>query len=641
MKSPNGLGWRSAWPFVFVACFGGILAVSYDWRHPLNLGGLDASERWLADVSSTAQTQAGPQIDRPSALNGPGESITNPIRAITSLPAMRVPDHLDADPPLASSHDFTSAWLTSKSESALNQSSPPYSPMGWQVDRFGSNPAATTVGSAATWIGPSGGSWNEPTFWDPTTVPNGAGNLADFKPSVANATAMVTIMDVPGGATLGTLTLGGSAAQGWTVSLSAPLIMDNNGTGAVISNINPATGSYRLLVSGSQSLVLADNLSIINSGGSTSVDGSINVTAKITGTGNLTISNLSNNIAAGQILIGGPAPSNFFGSTTITGGAVVFQGNSAFGVAGNQIILGSSGGGSVSLIGLGGSSNLQNPIIVAGGTGGTTTLGSTFPSPFSTSLFSGSLVLNGNVSLFNDSTFNSLIFLNTISGVGGITKIGMGDTFLSGNNSFTGATIIDQGLLQVTSTNALGGTASITVNSGGTLLFSGASTNRINDHAEIILNGNGSVGAQLFTNGNSEHGLTNNEPGMGSVTLQSSSIIDLAAGASIIAFDNSSGQTWNSLSTLSIYNWSGTPITGNGTDQLYIGSDITGLTALQLQQIIFYSDDGFTFLGKGGWGTDLDGEVVPILVPEPATWVGAALALAAVGITRWRKKITG
>src|SRR5205823_848705 len=128
----------------------------------------------------------------------------------------------------------------------------------------------------------------------------------------------------------------------------------------------------------------------------------------------------------GQILIGGAAPSNFFGSTTITSGAVVFQGNSAFGVAGNQITLGSSGGGSASLIGLG-NSNLQNPIIIAGGTGGTTTLGSTFPSPFSTSLFSGSLVLNGNVSLLNDSTFNSVIFLNTISGVGGIKKIGMGE----------------------------------------------------------------------------------------------------------------------------------------------------------------------------------------------------------------------
>ena len=55
---------------------------------------------------------------------------------------------------------------------------------------------------------------------------------------------------------------------------------------------------------------------------------------------------VSNNIDAGRILIGGAAPSTFFGSTTITGGAVVFQGNTAFGVPGNQITLGSSGGGS-------------------------------------------------------------------------------------------------------------------------------------------------------------------------------------------------------------------------------------------------------------------------------------------------------
>jgi autotransporter-associated beta strand protein len=498
-----------------------------------------------------------------------------------------------------------------------------------------SSPAIPTT--AATWIGPSGGPWSQSTFWDPAAVPNGVGALADFKPSVPNATTMVTVMDVSGGATLGTLTLGGSAAHSWTVSLFQPLTMDNSGSGAVISNINPDTGSHRLLVSGSQSLVLADNLSIINSGGSTSVDGSINITAKITGTGNLTISNVSNNINAGQILIGGASASTFFGSTTITSGAVVFQGNAAFGAAGNQITLGSNGGGSASLIGLGNNSNLQNPVIVAGGTGGTTTLGSIFTSPFSSSLFSGPLVLNGNVSLFNDSTFNSVIYVNTISGVGGITKIGMGDSFLSGNNSFAGATIVNQGLLQVTSTNALGGTASISVNSGGTLVFVGSSTNRINDHAEIILNGNGSAGAQLFTNGNSEHGTTNNKPGMGPLTLQSNSIIDLSGGASVLAFDTSSGQTWNPLSSLSIYNYSGALITGNGTDQLYIGSDVTGLTALQLQQISFYSDEGLTFIGKGGWGLDLDGEVVPVAVPEAATWISAALALGAGAFTQRRK----
>jgi hypothetical protein len=62
------------------------------------------------------------------------------------------------------------------------------------------------------------------------------------------------------------------------------------------------------------------------------------------------------------------------------------------------------------------------------------------------------------------------------------------------------------------------------------------------------------------------------------------------------------------------------------------------LTPLQLTQISFYSDSGTTFLGAGFWGSDLDGEVVP--VPEPGTWIGAALALVAIGFTQ-RKRLRG
>jgi hypothetical protein len=97
--------------------------------------------------------------------------------------------------------------------------------------------------------------------------------------------------------------------------------------------------------------------------------------------------------------------------------------------------------------------------------------------------------------------------------------------------------------------------------------------------------------------------------------------------------------SWNG--TLSIYNWSGTLLSGNGTDQLYFGTDATGLTPTQLLQIRFYSDSGSTFLGFGSWPTDLDGEVIPLAaVPEPSTWIGAALALAAIGFTQ-RKKLRG
>jgi hypothetical protein len=124
---------------------------------------------------------------------------------------------------------------------------------------------------------------------------------------------------------------------------------------------------------------------------------------------------------------------------------------------------------------------------------------------------------------------------------------------------------------------------------------------------------------------------------MGAVTLSSNSVIDLGGGASVIAFANSSAQTWTG--TLSIYNWSGTPGAGNGTDQLYFGTDATGLTAEQLGQIAFYSDSGTTFLGWAGYANDLDGEVAP--VPEPSTWFATALALGALGFTQRRRMWKG
>jgi hypothetical protein len=76
-------------------------------------------------------------------------------------------------------------------------------------------------------------------------------------------------------------------------------------------------------------------------------------------------------------------------------------------------------------------------------------------------------------------------------------------------------------------------------------------------------------------------------------------------------------------------------VAGKGTDQLYFGTDSTGLTLPQLSQISFYSDSGTTFLGTGGFTIGMDGELGP--VPEPSTWVAAALAFGYIGFTQRRR----
>lgn len=242
----------------------------------------------------------------------------------------------------------------------------------------------------------------------------------------------------------------------------------------------------------------------------------------------------------------------------------------------------------------------------------------------------GGLSLNSNLAITNSSQQGGVVTISAPIADGAnshsVAVAGPGTTIFSTANSYSGTTTINSGTLQVAAHGGLGSTSGVTVNAG-TLLFSNSSTtDRINDSATISLNG-----GTINTAGLSEHGASNNTPGMGALTLASNSIIDLANGASIIAFAPSGGQTW--AGTLSIYNWTGTPGVGGGTDQLYFGNDASGLNSTQLSQIVFYSDSGTTPLGMGMILSN--GEVTP--VPEPGTWAAAALALGAVALTQRRR----
>jgi fibronectin-binding autotransporter adhesin len=345
------------------------------------------------------------------------------------------------------------------------------------------------------------------------------------------------------------------------------------------------------------------------------------------------------------------------GSTLATGGGVVKDGSGTLilqgttntytgtdasnlnNTAGTKIgggILGIYGDGS---LGLAPTNAANNVYFIAPGTNtNTDSIGPTLRAQVDNITLAATRNVNiasGITARFDSNGFDLEIDGN-INGAGNLNKVGPGALILTNANSYTGTTTVSAGQLLVTADNSLGGTSGITVNSGGTLFLANPGTNSINDNATMGLNG-----GTFVTGGMSEHGAANNDFGIGPLTLQSSSIIDLGNGSSILAFANSALLTGDWNGTLSIYNWSGTAINGNGTDQLYFGNNALGLTPSQLAQISFYSDNGSTFLGVGAWGIDLDGEVVPLTaVPEPSTWIGAALALGAVGFTQ-RRKVRG
>jgi hypothetical protein len=179
------------------------------------------------------------------------------------------------------------------------------------------------------------------------------------------------------------------------------------------------------------------------------------------------------------------------------------------------------------------------------------------------------------------------------------------------------------------------------VNKGGTLLM--GANNQINQAVfpPIKLGGITGTGTAKLDAGGFSQG-TGGTPaipnsgtiGLGALTLNSSSIIDLT-GTSVLHFSKSSA-AWTG--TLSIYDWTGTPVTGGGLEQILFGGDATGLGPTQLTQISFYSDQGTTLLSN----TALilaDGEIIPgAPVPEPSTWFAAALTLGAIGYSQ-RKRV--
>ena len=222
----------------------------------------------------------------------------------------------------------------------------------------------------------------------------------------------------------------------------------------------------------------------------------------------------------------------------------------------------------------------------------------------------GVLTLNGTTLSVGSGTFAGS--LQNGASAGSFTKTGTGTLLLTGANTFTGTTSITGGTLTAGSAGALGGTASITVNNGGTLLLAGTG-DRIGNAAGLTLGGG------IFNTG----GLSET---VGALTLSASSTIDFGSGASVLNF--SAGSTFTSGQTLAIINWSGSTV-GGGSDQLIFGQDMAGT----LGQISFTGFGGAREINLGGGQF----EIVPI--PEPTTLLGALGLLGLVGF-RERRRLT-
>jgi len=190
---------------------------------------------------------------------------------------------------------------------------------------------------------------NDAGNWSPAAVPDGAGVTVNYS-GAANTTV---ILNTLGGFSVGTVSTGGSDNVQWNLSVTTSLTLNEDGAGsgyATINDSNTSTGNFNQLLFGQTAgnITLADDLLITNTGASTVANGSISIRNPITGTGNVTFSNVAHSVTDASTFAGGirlqtTSANTFTGSVPVEKGAVVFANSTAFGNSANTITLGRSG----------------------------------------------------------------------------------------------------------------------------------------------------------------------------------------------------------------------------------------------------------------------------------------------------------
>ena len=384
--------------------------------------------------------------------------------------------------------------------------------------------------------------------------------------------------------TISSTTSGG----GLTKDGPGKLILTGTNTYSGATNIN---GGTLQLGNGGTGGSLANTVVTIGSGANFTINQSDTVTqgteitsAGLTGAGSFTQAGTGTTVFT--------VNNNYSGGTFITNGTLKMQGGMAALPTNGALQLDFSG-----IFDLNGTS--QGGVGALNGSGGTI---------LNNGLVASTLTIgNGGV----NGTYTGTIAngTNTLA----LTKTGAGTQILLGTNTYTGATQVDGGTLLVNG-NDSAATGAVSVNNAGTILggigtIGGAVT--VNTLANITGGTNGAIGtltmsSTLTFTGSSTFLVDIN--GTTSDRLNIGGLLDLTGLGDVINFNQLATPTAASY-TLATY--TGVLGTFNITGNLPAGYTLVYLP------------------------TELDLVMTPI--PEPGTWIGAALALLAVGYTQRKR----
>jgi autotransporter-associated beta strand protein len=322
--------------------------------------------------------------------------------------------------------------------------------------------------------------------------------------------------------------------------------------------------------------------------------------------------------------------------------------------------------GSVGLTKLGASIlTLSGANIYTGGTtlsagtlklSGTGTLGSTSGS---LTVNAGTLDLNGTTqtvgnftgsggTVLNNNTGTNITFtIGNGNGTGGnyqgviadhssgtgtvaLTKTGTGTITLSGANTYSGGTTVGAGTLFVNNTSGSGtGTGTVTVNGTGTLGGNGTISGAVNVSASgATINPGATAGAIGTLN-------------TGALTLSNSSkfSVDMLSGSGNADQINVTGAVNITLATLQLNIPNGT-VFAAGDQYVLINNDLADAISGTFANAPAGTDtiDGYSWIVSYTSANGLGNDFVLTAVPEPSTWLAAALALGAIGFSQ-RKRL--
>jgi MYXO-CTERM domain-containing protein len=259
-----------------------------------------------------------------------------------------------------------------------------------------------------------------------------------------------------------------------------------------------------------------------------------------------------------------------------------------------------------------------------------------------------------------------------------MTKQGATTLTLSGNNTYTGATTVEQGKLVVSgsinsattvqsgATIDINGTVggALTVNSGGTVSGSGTITGLATLNSGATINPGNSPGTQSYTGGFvwSAGADYNWQIYNAAGTAGSSNGWDLIA-VSGGAWDITGLSSGNKFD-INLWSLSGISPDANGsainfssatpyTWEILTYTSLAGTFTTDLFNINVAANNGTSGfandLGGGVFSLAVDGDSLNLLftpgggpgpspVPEPGTWAAAALLAGAAGYVRWRRR---